>query len=443
MSCWDILQIEPTNDIKIIKEAYGNQLKQFHPEEHPEKFQQIKNAYTTAIQQSKYILDEAEDNTFDENHDAEIEEVHENDELFMDAEKYFQGEKPEADEYESSDFGILKDQGPPPHHDTLKSDNNDIFDFIDDELNTARQASSIRNSIEDERINSLLDEKLNELLKLDEILRQEEAEFYEKLARARKKRKKERSSLRQQIDPFYESNSFESEEISAKNRAIINEFNRKKRKIQFEIDEINSKKPSLINKKNPNASYDRAVAIRQMQQVYEQSKNAAKNQTRHRSSQKKWLRTAIITLLSVGIPLTIIFCLNSYLSKRHNSYSYNKPSSYTQYNYSQHTSSQYTYYVAPPSTYEPPLIDLSSYTYSQYSPSSYTYSRYSPSSYTYSQYTPSRYTYSQYTYSYYRPSYKTKFTSWKDTGDQQGTSAVSSVSVNDYINEQYDDTSHK
>ncbi len=53
MNIWSILGILPTDDIKEIKSAYSALLKQYHPEEYPEKFNQIQTAYTTAIKYAK------------------------------------------------------------------------------------------------------------------------------------------------------------------------------------------------------------------------------------------------------------------------------------------------------------------------------------------------------------------------------------------------------
>ena len=45
MNAWEILGIQPTSDKKTIKRAYAKLLKQYHPEENPEKFKQIQAAY--------------------------------------------------------------------------------------------------------------------------------------------------------------------------------------------------------------------------------------------------------------------------------------------------------------------------------------------------------------------------------------------------------------
>ena len=45
---WNILGIEPTTDIKAIKAAYARLAKQYNPEEHPEEFKRIFDAYKSA-----------------------------------------------------------------------------------------------------------------------------------------------------------------------------------------------------------------------------------------------------------------------------------------------------------------------------------------------------------------------------------------------------------
>lgn len=50
MTVWEILNIEPTQDKKAIRKAYAILSKQYHPEENPEKFQEIYQAYQQALQ---------------------------------------------------------------------------------------------------------------------------------------------------------------------------------------------------------------------------------------------------------------------------------------------------------------------------------------------------------------------------------------------------------
>ena len=53
MDIWKILGIERTNDTKIIKKAYAEKAREVHPEEHPEEFQKLHNAYVDAMNYAK------------------------------------------------------------------------------------------------------------------------------------------------------------------------------------------------------------------------------------------------------------------------------------------------------------------------------------------------------------------------------------------------------
>ena len=53
-----ILKIEPTDDKKKIKVAYSKMLKKYHPEEFPEMFMKINEAYRVALEFEKFDFDE-------------------------------------------------------------------------------------------------------------------------------------------------------------------------------------------------------------------------------------------------------------------------------------------------------------------------------------------------------------------------------------------------
>lgn len=55
MNAWEILGIEPTSDKKTIKRAYAKLLKQYHPEENPEKFKQTQAAYQQCLHSDQEI----------------------------------------------------------------------------------------------------------------------------------------------------------------------------------------------------------------------------------------------------------------------------------------------------------------------------------------------------------------------------------------------------
>lgn len=48
-NCFEILGIEPTDEVKKIKRAYAAKSKECHPEEHPEEFKELHDAYERAL----------------------------------------------------------------------------------------------------------------------------------------------------------------------------------------------------------------------------------------------------------------------------------------------------------------------------------------------------------------------------------------------------------
>ena len=53
MSYWELLGIPPTDDISLIKKAYAEKSKLYHPETHPEQFQELHQAYKFLVAQCK------------------------------------------------------------------------------------------------------------------------------------------------------------------------------------------------------------------------------------------------------------------------------------------------------------------------------------------------------------------------------------------------------
>lgn len=53
MNCWMILKIEPTTDLKAIKHAYAGLAQTCHPEENPEGFKLLQEAYQEAVSYAK------------------------------------------------------------------------------------------------------------------------------------------------------------------------------------------------------------------------------------------------------------------------------------------------------------------------------------------------------------------------------------------------------
>lgn len=73
MDIWGILGIEPNKDKKIIKKAYHAQLKNTHPEDNPEAFMHLREAYETALKSATDTIylhsahSQDNDNYMDEN----------------------------------------------------------------------------------------------------------------------------------------------------------------------------------------------------------------------------------------------------------------------------------------------------------------------------------------------------------------------------------------
>ncbi|MED4957600.1 hypothetical protein P9747_23110, partial [Paenibacillus macerans] len=53
MTIWERLGIGRTEDIKLIKRAYAKQLKKHHPEDDPEGYQALREAFDAAVSYAK------------------------------------------------------------------------------------------------------------------------------------------------------------------------------------------------------------------------------------------------------------------------------------------------------------------------------------------------------------------------------------------------------
>ena len=100
-----ILEIEPTDDKKKIKIAYSKMLKEYHPEEFPEMFIKIREAYQTALEFEEYNFDEVKYNktNFKNRNFFEIEKNFEND----DYEEVSFGNDIQKSEIENEEFSDI------------------------------------------------------------------------------------------------------------------------------------------------------------------------------------------------------------------------------------------------------------------------------------------------------------------------------------------------
>lgn len=54
MNIWDVLEIEATTEVSAIKKAYARKLKIYHPEDDPEGYQRLREAYDSALKYATY-----------------------------------------------------------------------------------------------------------------------------------------------------------------------------------------------------------------------------------------------------------------------------------------------------------------------------------------------------------------------------------------------------
>ncbi|MBC7764989.1 MAG: hypothetical protein H7Y41_00770 [Hyphomonadaceae bacterium] len=69
---WKILGIATTDDLSVIKKAYAKMLRQYHPEDDPEGFQRLKEAYDSACRHAKWVKQHQERKSESSEQDAYI-----------------------------------------------------------------------------------------------------------------------------------------------------------------------------------------------------------------------------------------------------------------------------------------------------------------------------------------------------------------------------------
>lgn len=67
VNAWEFLEISPTMDVKLIKRAYARKLRDAHPEDEIEAFQNLQEAYKAALQEAKYLSSIAAEDAVNQN----------------------------------------------------------------------------------------------------------------------------------------------------------------------------------------------------------------------------------------------------------------------------------------------------------------------------------------------------------------------------------------
>lgn len=65
-TCWEILEIEPTEDERSIKRAYAKKLKIVHPEDDPDGFKHLRAAYERALHEAPWINQTWDEDDYDD-----------------------------------------------------------------------------------------------------------------------------------------------------------------------------------------------------------------------------------------------------------------------------------------------------------------------------------------------------------------------------------------
>ena len=97
-SCWEILELEPTDNEKSIKRAYHKLLRQYKPDEYPDEFKRLYQAYQEALEEKDYIGNEEID--WDSNESISWDSIEEDEELWEENEASNELTSIEDDYYE-------------------------------------------------------------------------------------------------------------------------------------------------------------------------------------------------------------------------------------------------------------------------------------------------------------------------------------------------------
>ena len=114
MNIWKILGIEPTQDVKVIRKRYTELVRLYHPEDQPELYQEIVQAYQEALAyaRSSKIGPESDTRTGFEQHQWQRQEKSNETRVNspnFDTFEYEKGSQQEQEESSSLDFSDYRD----------------------------------------------------------------------------------------------------------------------------------------------------------------------------------------------------------------------------------------------------------------------------------------------------------------------------------------------
>lgn len=101
MNIWDILGIEQTSDVSTIRKAYAKKVKSTHPEDDPEGYQRLREAYQWAVNHAKSLSREKEDIRLDKENVASFFEYNTKDETKQPENENYKTKQPENENYKT------------------------------------------------------------------------------------------------------------------------------------------------------------------------------------------------------------------------------------------------------------------------------------------------------------------------------------------------------
>lgn len=167
MSIWDELGISPTKNVREIKKAYAAKTKLVHPEEHPEEFQKLHEAYKAALNIAK--SDVSFSGYVNEKKDAKADAVEEDSaekEFDFNTVKNSDENKADAENDEESETFQFSKSNHLQQPKAVDYEQNDNFDFqASIKMNALRRNNEVmeKTEIVISKANALYNQKFNDI----------------------------------------------------------------------------------------------------------------------------------------------------------------------------------------------------------------------------------------------------------------------------------------